>query len=66
MLKRVGLFLYIMSHYVNILTFVLHKSNKTQSLSLHTGSRQFLLLKPIINQKWARPPTQLKVSGAKA
>lgn len=67
--RRVGSFLphTSMSHYVDILTFLLHKSNKAQSLCLHTQLlSQLLMLKPIINQKWARPPTRWKVSGAKA
>lgn len=40
MLKKSGIIstTYSMNHYVDILTFLLHKSNKAQSLSLHTGS----------------------------
>ncbi len=35
-------------------------------VSAHRFYASFLMLKPIINQKWARPPTQWKASGAKA
>lgn len=68
MLKRVGSFL---PHTVWVTTWIFWHSFYTSQTKLNPCLctqvlSQFLMLKPIINQKWARPPTQWKASGGKA
>lgn len=68
MLKRVGSFL---PHTVWVTMWIFWHSFYTSQTKLNPCLctqvlSQFLMLKPIINQKWARPPTWWKASGAQA